>query len=131
MGGGGGGGVGGGEGGSGGGEGGEGGDGGVGGGEGNVVESVGCVPASGEGKGTGEREMSEEEIQYTESQIRRAALEKHVAAFLRKGGKVQELAMDATGCDRSGKLAQPFVINNHVLPPKKPKQYWKEHKHGK
>ena len=129
MGGGGGGGVGGGEGGSEGGEGGDGGDGGVGGGEGEVVEGVGCVPAS--GKGTGEREMSEEEIQYTESQIRRAALEKHVAAFLRKGGKVQELAMDATGCDRSGKLAQPFVINNHVLPPKKPKQYWKEHKHGK
>ena len=75
--------------------------------------------------------LVEDRMSYTESELRQAEIDQHVAAFLRKGGKVQELAMDVSGYDRSGKLAQPFVINNHVLPRKKAKQYWKEHKHDK
>ncbi len=75
--------------------------------------------------------LVEDRMHYTESEIRQAEIDKQVAAFLRKGGKVQALAMDATGRDRSGKLSEPFVINNHTLPHKKSKQNWKEHKHGK
>ena len=70
--------------------------------------------------------LVEDRMSYTESELRQAEIDQHVAAFLRKGGKVQELAMDVSGYDRSGKLAQPFVINNHVLPRKKAKQYWME-----
>lgn len=67
----------------------------------------------------------------TESELRREEVAKHVASFLRKGGKIQALAMDVSAYARSGKLTQPFVINNHTLPPKQLKQNWKEHKHGK
>jgi hypothetical protein len=70
--------------------------------------------------------LVEDRMHYTESEIRQAEIDKHVAAFLRKGGKVQALAMDATGYDRSGKQAETFVINHHVLPPKKSKQNWKD-----
>ena len=93
---------------------------------------MGCVPAS-EGKGTGASEMNEEEIQCTGSQIRRAALEKHVAAFLRCGGVVQQIPEGATGYHPSGK-ATPFVINMNAAPPKphkQVKQNWKEYTHGK
>ena len=74
-----------------------------------------------------------EEIQYTESQIRRAALEKHVAAFMRCGGVVQHIPEGATGYDPRGK-ATPFVINMNAAPPKphkQVKQNWKEYTHGK
>ena len=67
--------------------------------------------------------MNEEEIQCTGSQIRRAALEKHVAAFLRCGGVVQQIPEGATGYHPSGK-ATPFVINNQKTAANK--QRWKE-----
>jgi hypothetical protein len=74
--------------------------------------------------------ITEDRFLLTESELRQAEIDKHVAAFLRKGGKVQELASNASGY-ASDTRAQPFVIKSHVLPPKKSKQYWKEHKHGK
>lgn len=69
--------------------------------------------------------LVEDRDEYTDSQVRQAEIDKHVAAFLRKGGKVQELASNASGY-ASDTRAQPFVIKSHVLPPKKSKQYWKD-----
>ena len=76
--------------------------------------------------------LVEDRNAYTDSQLRQAEIDKHVAAFLRKGGKVQKLGTDATGYDRSGKQAETFVINHHILPRKtnkKSKQNWKEYRH--
>jgi len=75
--------------------------------------------------------LVEDRMHYTESEIRQAEIDDHVAEFLRKGGKVQKLGTDATGYDRSGKQAETFV-NHHILPRKtnkKSKQHWKEYKH--
>jgi hypothetical protein len=69
--------------------------------------------------------MSNEETMYTESQIRRTALEKHVAAFLRCGGVVQQIPEGATGYNPTGK-STPFVINNQKTAANR--QRWKEDK---
>ena len=76
--------------------------------------------------------LVEDRLRYTESQLRQAEIDDHVAEFLRNGGKVQKLGTDATGYDRSGKQAETFVINHHILPRKtnkKSKQNWKEYRH--
>jgi hypothetical protein len=75
--------------------------------------------------------LVEDRNAYTDSQLRQAEIDQHVAEFLRNGGKVQKLGTDATGYDRSGKQAETFVINHHILPrkTKKSKQHWKEYKH--
>ena len=75
--------------------------------------------------------LVEDRNAYTDSQLRQAEIDQHVAAFLRNGGKVQKLSTDATGYDRSGKQAETFVINHHILPrkTKKSKQNWKEYRH--
>jgi hypothetical protein len=71
----------------------------------------------------------EDRYRYEESKLRQAVVDRDVAEFLRKGGKIQQLPMDATSYDRSGKQPEAFVINNHALPPKKSKQNWKEYRH--
>ena len=75
--------------------------------------------------------LVEDRLRYTESQLRQAEIDDHVAEFLRKGGTIVKLGTDATGYDRSGKQAETFVINHHILPrkTKKSKQNWKEYRH--
>ena len=75
--------------------------------------------------------LVEDRTEYTDSQVRQSEIDEHIATFLRKGGTIVKLGTDATGYDRSGKQAETFVINHHILPrkTKKSKQNWKEYRH--
>jgi hypothetical protein len=70
--------------------------------------------------------LVEDRTEYTDSLVRQAEIDEHIATFLRRGGQIIKLETDATGLDRSGKMAEPFVIKSHVLPRKKSKQNWKD-----
>ena len=71
---------------------------------------------------------------HTESEIRQEEVDKHVAAFLRKGGKIQQIPIEVSGYTPRGEGKHTFVINTR--PPategeaKDAQRTWKEYKYG-
>lgn len=78
--------------------------------------------------------ITEDRFLLTESQTRQVEVDKHVAAFLRKGGKIQQIAIETSGYNPKGEGKHAFVIN--TKPPavagdtKDAKRTWKEYKYG-
>jgi hypothetical protein len=78
--------------------------------------------------------ITEDRFLLTESEIRQAEVDKHVAAFLRKGGKIQQIPIEVSGYNPKGEGKHAFVIN--TKPPategevKDAKRTWKEYKYG-
>jgi hypothetical protein len=78
--------------------------------------------------------VTEDRFLLTESEIRQAEVDKHVAAFLKGGGTIQQIPLNATAYNYDN-ASQAFVINKHTVPPKpgisKSQKNWKEYRHDK
>ena len=78
--------------------------------------------------------VTEDRFLLTESAKRQIEVAGHIAAFLKSGGAIQKIPMNATAYNYDN-ASQAFVINKHTVPPKpgisKSQKNWKEYRHDK
>ena len=78
--------------------------------------------------------VTEDRFLLTESAKRQIEVAEHIAAFLKGGGTIQQIPLNATAYNYDN-ASQAFVINKHTVAPKpggpKSQKNWKEYRHDK